>query len=104
MIRNGKIISLVIRKELWKGRWGIGRNKQLFYKSMTQNLPLVSIVTIVYNGEKYVEQTIKSVLQQSYYNIEYIIIDGGSTDKTVSIINKYRNRLAYWISEKDNGI
>ncbi|HYJ38768.1 MAG TPA: glycosyltransferase family 2 protein [Chitinophagaceae bacterium] len=68
------------------------------------DLPLVSIVTIVYNGEKHMEQTIQSVLNQSYPNIEYIIIDGGSTDDTLSIIKRYETRVAYWISERDNGI
>jgi glycosyltransferase involved in cell wall biosynthesis len=66
--------------------------------------PLVSIVTIVYNGEKHIEQTINSVLKQTYPNVEYIIIDGGSKDNTVSIIKKYEHRLAYWISEPDKGI
>ena len=66
--------------------------------------PLVSIVTIVYNGEKHLEQTIKSVLNQTYSKIEYIIIDGGSTDKSPEIIKKHSNSIAYWISEKDNGV
>jgi len=66
--------------------------------------PLVSIITIVYNGENHIEHAILSVLQQTYPNIEYIIIDGGSTDDTVSIINKYRNNVQKFISEKDNGI
>jgi glycosyltransferase involved in cell wall biosynthesis len=66
--------------------------------------PLVSVITVVYNGERYIEDVIKSVLNQSYKNIEYIIIDGGSLDNTVSIIKKYQNFLAYWVSEKDNGI
>jgi len=66
--------------------------------------PLVSIITIVYNGEKYIEGTIKSVLDQTYTNIEYIIIDGGSTDGTIDIISKYRKSLAFFLTEKDNGI
>jgi glycosyltransferase involved in cell wall biosynthesis len=69
-----------------------------------EHLPLVSIITVVYNGEKYIENTIESILNQTYKNIEYIIIDGGSVDSTVSIIKKYQNRLAYWVSERDNGI
>jgi glycosyltransferase involved in cell wall biosynthesis len=64
----------------------------------------VSIVTIVYNGERHLEQTIGSVLNQSYKNIEYIIIDGGSTDNTISIIKKYESGIASWISEPDKGI
>lgn len=66
--------------------------------------PLVSIITIVYNGEEYIEQAILSVLHQTYPNIEYIIVDGGSTDNTASIINKYSNQLHKFISEKDRGI
>jgi len=66
--------------------------------------PLVSIVTIVYNGEKHIEQAINSVLNQTYKRIEYIIIDGGSKDDTISIIKKYESALAYWISEPDKGI
>ena len=66
--------------------------------------PRVSIITIVFNGEKYIEQAIQSVLQQTYPLIEYIIIDGGSKDGTLSIIKKYENRIYKWISEKDEGI
>lgn len=68
------------------------------------NKPLISIITVVYNGESYLEDTIESVINQTYNNVEYIIIDGGSTDRTVDIIKKYENRIDYWTSERDGGI
>lgn len=68
------------------------------------NNSLVSIITAVYNGEKYLEETIQSVINQTYDNIEYIIIDGGSTDGTLDIIKKYEDKIDYWVSEKDKGI
>jgi len=64
----------------------------------------ISIVTASFNSEKFIEQTINSVLSQNYPNLEYIIIDGSSTDKTVDIIKKYQHSLAYWTSEKDNSM
>lgn len=66
--------------------------------------PLISIVTIVYNGESILEKTIQSVINQTYENIEYIIVDGASTDGTVCLIKKYENRISKWISEPDNGL
>ncbi|MGC2063695.1 MAG: glycosyltransferase family 2 protein [Thermodesulfovibrionales bacterium] len=66
--------------------------------------PLVSVVTIVFNGEKYIEQTILSVVTQSYENIEYIVVDGGSTDRTINIIKTYESKISKWISEPDEGI
>lgn len=74
------------------------------HKRSEANLPLVSIITVVYNGAKHLEQTITSVLNQSYKNIEYIVIDGGSTDSTVDIIKQYENKIDFWQSERDNGI
>ena len=66
--------------------------------------PLVSIITIVFNGEKHIEKTIQSVLNQSYSPIEYIIVDGASTDKTMDIVLKYQSRISKIISEPDKGI
>lgn len=64
----------------------------------------ISIVTVCYNMAQYIETTIKSVISQGYPNLEYIIIDGGSTDGTQKIIEKYKEQLAYYVSEQDNGM
>lgn len=66
--------------------------------------PKISIVTVSFNAATTIEQTIESVIKQNYRNIEYVIIDGGSQDGTVSIINKYQDKIAYFVSEPDNGI
>lgn len=70
---------------------------------MEQNLPKISVITPSYNQGHFLEQTIVSVLGQQYPNLEFIIIDGGSTDNSVEIIKKYEQYVTYWITKKDNG-
>lgn len=64
----------------------------------------ISVVTVTFNCDDFIEATIKSVICQTYSNIEYIIIDGGSTDRTIDIIEKYKNKIANFVSEPDNGM
>ena len=79
------------------------RVKNLYRKSL-KNKPLVTIITVVLNHAKELDTTIKSVILQNYSNLEYIIIDGGSSDNTISVIKKYENHIDYWLSQKDTGI
>jgi len=75
-----------------------------YFKRNIEDKTLVTIITIVYNRSKYLAQTIESILSQSYNNVEYILIDGGSTDGTLDIIRKYEYAIDYWVSEPDSGI
>ena len=80
------------------------QNEQLASPLALPSEPLVTIITVVRNCKASLEKTIRSVLAQSYTPIEYIIIDGGSTDGTVDIIRRYENKIASWVSEPDRGI
>lgn len=74
------------------------------YKFDDNNSPLITVITVVYNGVGCIEETIKSVLEQSYDNVEYIVVDGGSTDGTIDLIRRYEGSIDYWVSESDRGL
>src|SRR4051812_44886427 len=65
---------------------------------------IISLITVTYNSEKYLEACITSVIRQTYKNVQHIIVDGNSTDGTVSIIERYSRHISKWVSEEDNGI
>lgn len=83
-------------------------NKNIFLthsmKSLNSYQPLISIITVTYNAESTIEETIKSVINQTYPNIEYLIIDGASTDSTTYLAKKYSNKISEFLSEPDSGI
>lgn len=75
-----------------------------YLKKTFNGKPLVTVISIVYNGGERIDQTIKSVITQGYDNVEYIVIDGGSTDGTLDIIREHEHAIDYWVSEPDLGI
>jgi glycosyltransferase involved in cell wall biosynthesis len=75
-----------------------------YSQMILQKKPLVSIITVTYNAQNSLLQTMKSVFSQTYLNIEYLIIDGGSTDGTVDVIREHESKITSWLSEKDGGI
>ncbi|MFW5847759.1 MAG: glycosyltransferase family 2 protein [bacterium] len=75
-----------------------------FEKLVSNEKPLLSIITVVYNGVNFIERTLLNIINQSFTDYELIVIDGASTDGTIDVLKKYESDIDYWISEKDNGI
>lgn len=82
----------------------ISLNLANFNTPILMNIPRISVVTVCFNAVNTIEKTILSVINQTYQNVEYIIIDGASTDGTIDIVNKYRDKITYFVSEPDKGI
>ena len=81
-----------------------GSKKKRLLKKDKKNQPLITIITVVLNNRKFLQKTIDSVLNQSYKNNEFIVIDGKSTDGTINILQKNNSKIDFWISEKDKGV
>ena len=99
--RSKKQIVLPFNPER-KGEGGLRTNG--YNKKSHNNLPLISIIIVSLNEGKYIESTIKSIIDQTYNNVEIIVIDGGSNDETVKILNNYNDIIDYWVSEPDKGL
>lgn len=81
-----------------------GLRKRGYIKKPVRGKPLISVITTVFNADDSIERTIRSVINQTYDNLEYVVIDGGSTDGTLEVIKKYDDVINFWISRKDRGI
>ncbi len=86
-----------------KSTSGGQRLKGILAKNTTE-LPLVTVVTAVFNGQPYVAECLESVLSQDYPNIEHIVLDGGSSDGTLDVLRRYDDKIAFWKSESDKGV
>lgn len=100
--KPSETVIFLSESERRKGEGGL-RTKGYFKQSYNK-MPLITVITVVYNGAKHLEQTILSVIDQTYDNVEYIVIDGGSSDGTIDIVSRYEDAIDYWVSEIDDGI
>lgn len=94
----------LLRTSPTEGKTEGGRRTRGARKSGSVSKPLITVVTVARNAAQHIEQTMQAVLAQSYPNVEYIVIDGASTDGTLDVIRRYDDRIDYWISERDAGI
>jgi len=101
---EGKIHSVLFLPDNSERYAEGGLRTQGYFKHNQAEKPLISVITVVFNGVEYIKQTINSVIGQTYDNVEYIIIDGGSTDGTLDKIRQYEKQIDYWVSEPDKGI
>jgi len=92
--------ALCLPKDILQG----GLRTRGLFKSSNERCPLITVITVVYNGMDFIEDTILSIIKQDYDNIEYIVIDGSSSDGTLNIIKRYEHAIDYWISDKDFGV
>ena len=99
-----KICELYSIKKFFRKFFSWWKKEFDSFKEENNFKPLISIITVVKNGERFLNETFKSVFNQSFKNWEYIVIDGKSTDKTIDIIKDNQNMINYWVSEKDDGI
>jgi len=101
-IKNDPDCKLNCSSQMHKVEGGL--RSQGIYKHSLPGKPLITVITVVFNGAETIRDTIESVIKQSYENIEHIIVDGGSSDATVDILRQYDHIIDYWSSEKDGGI
>lgn len=85
-----------------KGQGGL--RSRGYYKTNYRDKQLITVITVVYNGTDYIEQTLSNVIHQDYDNIEYIVIDGASEDGTIDLLREFDDRIDYWVSEPDAGL
>lgn len=103
-MQNNNFKSLSILPNGTGRKYEGGLRTKGYFKQNDKQKPLITVVTVVFNGKFSLEQTIMSVIAINYENVEYIIIDGGSTDGTLDVIQKYDSVIDYWVSEADGGI
>ncbi len=103
-VAGSELVRLLTGSETPLQRAEGGRRTRGEKKTGTAGRPLVAVITVVHNGARHIADTIEAVLAQSYENVEYIVVDGGSTDGTVDVLRRYDDRIDYWLSEPDAGI